>query len=208
MLERAARESDDEALGTIPDVLNVARNMLSKDPMLRPTARDVRDGLFEILRCTSIPSVHCGAHRHDIGIASSSHSSRDRASSIVSLQTVSTTSSRYSDTDTIRSGTTQVHSILNYYSDRSTLSGIQEDDSASLETIEPPPLPHNTDKLNETFGGAAVIPESPTLSELPRSPTSPISPMSPIFDRSTSPSRLNAPTTKAKSWSKPFLLLP
>ncbi|USP78981.1 hypothetical protein yc1106_06255 [Curvularia clavata] len=211
MLERAARESDDEALGTIPDILNIVRNMLSKDPMLRPTARDVRDGLFEVIRCTSIPSVHCGAHRHDIGIASSSHSSRDRASSIVSLQTVSTTSSRYSDTDTIRSGTTQAHSILNYYSDRSTLSGIQEDDSASLETIEPPPMSHNTYKLNESFGGTAVMPESPTLSELPSSPaspTSPLPPLSPIFDRSSSPSRLNAPTTKAKSWSKPFLLLP
>lgn len=204
ILEKAALESNDEALGTIPDILNIIRNMLSRDPMLRPSARDVRDELFEILRCTSIPNVHCGAHRHDMGMGSS-HSDRDRASSIVSLQTVSTTSSRYSDADTIRSGTTQVNSILNYYSDRSTLSGIQEDDRVSLETIEPPSMPHNTDKFHDSLIGTAILPESPTVSELPRSP---ISPTSPTFARSSSPSRLNSSTTKKKPWGKPFVLLP
>ncbi|EUC44024.1 hypothetical protein COCMIDRAFT_99224 [Bipolaris oryzae ATCC 44560] len=232
VLEKASRESDDEAFGTVSDILALIRTMLSKNPMLRPTARDVRDELFEIFSCTSMPNIHCGAHRHDVGVASSSRSDRDRSSSIASLRTVSTISSTYSDVDTIRSGTTQVNSILNYYSDRATLSGIKEDDSVSLETIDTPAISLNNDSFHALCGpgpivaqsaeipeplrslGYATSPASPTVPLspiLPASPTSPTSPTGPsslLSARSPSPSKQNTTTVKVKPWNKPFLLLP
>ncbi|EMD85064.1 hypothetical protein COCC4DRAFT_117848, partial [Bipolaris maydis ATCC 48331] len=48
VLEKASGESDDEAFGIVPDILALIRTMLSKNPMHRPTARDVRDELFDI----------------------------------------------------------------------------------------------------------------------------------------------------------------
>lgn len=198
VLEKASLENDDDAIRAVPNILNLIRTMLSKDPMERPLARDVRDDLFDILQCTSMLDIHCGAHKHDIGIAASAFSSRERASSMASFSTMSTMSSAFSDTDTIRSGTTQVNSILDYYSDKHTLPGIIEDDSASLQTLEPPATSPCAVKYNET----PRLPDSPTMPEPPQSPSSP------AYARGPSPSRPTASAAKVKPWNKPFLLLP
>ncbi|KAH7412252.1 kinase-like domain-containing protein, partial [Phaeosphaeria sp. MPI-PUGE-AT-0046c] len=136
-LEKASFEHDDDAFRAIPPILDLIRNMLSRAPAVRPTARDVRDKLLDIiLHETAIPDIHCGDHKHDIAYAPSS----DGDSSAASLRTMSTMSSTESDTDTIRmstsSDTTGLTSILDSYSDRATLSGISESDADSIRTIE------------------------------------------------------------------------
>ncbi|KAF1941126.1 kinase domain-containing protein [Clathrospora elynae] len=198
ILEKASFENDDDAFRAIPHILNLVRNMLSKAPIVRPSARDVRDRIFDILfNYTSIPDIHCGAHRHDIGLTTS-HSDSDQASSIASLRTMSTMSSS-SDTDTIRSSMTGVTSILNSYSDRTTLSGIEEDDDGdSIRTIEQltPPYVNNS---YETQRKVSIPPSSPTSPRPLQSPTSP------TF---TNVSRQSPSAMKTKLWNKPFLLLP
>lgn len=201
-LERASFEHDDDAFRAIPPILQVIRSMLSKAPMLRPAARDVRDNIFDILfENTSIPDIHCGAHKHDIGLAASSYSGSDRAS-LMTMSTMTSMSSSASDADTIRSSTTRVSSILNSYSDRTTLFGIEEDDSASIKTVEPIATQAHIGRAYESPREAPLPPGSPT------SPTSPRSPMSPLFPSPSSPSRPTSSATKGKSWSKPFMLMP
>jgi hypothetical protein len=200
VLEKASFEHDDDAFRALPPILNLVRGMLSRAPAVRPTARDTRDRLLDILLSeTAIPDIHCGAHKHDdVGVAISPSSSR-RASSITSLRTMSTMSSS-SDTDTIRystsSNATSVSTILNSYSDRATLSGISEDDGDSIRTVGGS-KPLYVDTAYESPRKAPSPPSSPISPRTTRPRT-----MSSSTDRSISPSRLN------KSWSKPFLLLP
>lgn len=215
LLEKASFEHDDDAFRAVPHILNLIRSMLSRAPAIRPTARDVRDRLFDILyNYTSIPDIHCGAHKHDIGLGGSSQSDSDRASSIASLRTMSTmsslassTASSSSDTDTIRLSTssmTPVNSILDSYaSDQATLAGIDDDDSASIRTIEQPTPPY----INTSYESprkAPIPPSSPPTS--PRTSQPPLSPTSTA--RPSSPSRPTSSAQKVKPWSKPFLLLP
>jgi len=206
LLEKTSFEQDDDAFRAIPHVLNVVQSMLSRAPADRPAMRDVRDQLYDILfNNTSIPNIHCGAHKHDIGIATS-YSDSDRASSIASLRTMSTMSSSSSDTDTIRSGTTQVSSIVNSYSDRTTLFEIEEDDGASIRTIEPSKrTPPHIDTSYQSPRKAPLPPGSPTS---PRLPQSPRSPTTPVFTRPHSPSRPSSSSVKVKPWNKPFVLMP
>jgi serine/threonine protein kinase len=199
LLEKTSFEHDDDAFRAIPHILQIVRSMLSRSPMIRPAARDVRDKIFDILfNYTSIPDIHCGAHKHDVGVAASSYSGSDRAS-LMTMSTMSSTSSSTSDTDTIRSST-RVSSILNSYSDRTTLHGIEEDDSSSIKTLEPITAPGHVGKSYESPRQAPISPASPT------SPVSPRSPTSPSFTRPSSP--LRPTSSKGKSWSKPFMLLP
>lgn len=208
-LEKASFEHDDDAFRAIPPMLDLIRSMLSRAPIVRPTARDVRDKLLDIvLHETAIPDIHCGAHKHDIGLAASSDGDSS-AASLRTMSTMSSMSSTTSDTDTIRMSTasdsTAMSSILNSYSDRSALSEISEDDGDSIRTIERPTPPF----INTSY-------ESPRKAPIPpSSPTSPTSPRSPrpltshsTMDMPPSPSRLTASSQKVKSWSKPFLLLP
>ncbi|RAR01490.1 kinase domain-containing protein [Stemphylium lycopersici] len=202
ILEKTSCDHDDDVFRAVPHILNIIRGMLSKGPMARPAARDVRDSIFQVLyNYTSIPDIHCGAHKHDIGVAASSYSDSDRASSIASLRTMSTMSSTASDTDTIRSGSTRVNSILNAYADRMTLSGIEEDDSTSVRTLEAPATPSYVNQSFESPGKAPATPGSPN------SPGSPPSHASTTWPRPSSPSRPTS-ATKTKPWSKPFVLLP
>lgn len=223
ILEDAALAQDDDALRAVPYILPLIRSMLSRNPSMRPGARDVRDRLFDILfNYTSMPEVHCGAHKYDIGIANSSNSGSDRGfsfsssrtSSISSSSTASTSSTISSDADTIRFSTssalstTRVSSILNSYSDRSTLSGISEidDDTSSTYTVRRPSLT----PVNTTYESPRQAPEPPTPPISPRtarSPRSPKSPTSPGSERAASPSSANV-MHKVKPWNKPFLLLP
>jgi serine/threonine protein kinase len=200
LLEKASFEHDDDAFRAVPHILQIIRSMLSRAPTVRPAARDVRDKIFDILfNYTSIPDIHCGAHKHDVGVATSSYSGSDRAS-LMTMSTMSSMSSSTSDTDTIRSSTTRVSSILNSYSDRTTLHGIEEDDSSSIKTLEPIIAPGHVGKSYESPREAPMPPGSPT------SPISPRSPTSPSFARPSSP--LRPTSSRGKSWSKPFMLLP
>ncbi|KAH6841422.1 kinase domain-containing protein [Alternaria alternata] len=200
LLEKASFEHDDDAFRAVPHILQIIRSMLSRAPTVRPAARDVRDKIFDILfNYTSIPDIHCGAHKHDVGVATSSYSGSDRAS-LMTMSTMSSMSSSTSDTDTIRSSTTRVSSILNSYSDRTTLHGIEEDDSSSIKTLEPIIAPGHVGKSYESPREAPMPPGSPT------SPVSPRSPTSPSFARPSSP--LRPTSSRGKSWSKPFMLLP
>lgn len=200
ILEKASCEHDEDAFRAVPHILTLTRNMLSRTPSGRPNARSVRDKLLEILAThTTIPDVHCGAHKHDLGNAGSSTSGSDRASSVASLRTMSTVSSA-SDADTIRISTssmTRVNSIVNSYSDRMTLAGISEDDSASIDTVESALLT----SYNPT-------PRLPPLVSPPTSPTARRTPTSPrSAERPSSPSRLSSSTQK-KSWKGPFFRMP
>lgn len=200
ILEKASYEHDEDAFRAVPHILTLVRDMLGTIPNARPNARNVRDKLLEIVNTyTTIPDVHCGAHKHDFGHAGSSTSGSDRASSVVSLRTMSTISSS-SDADTIRLSTpsmTRVNSIVNSYSDRMTLAGISEDDSASIRTIEPP-LPTS---YNPT-------PRLPPLVSPPASPTTTRTPTSPrSAERPSSPSR-PASSSQKKSWKGPFFRMP
>ncbi|KAF3033172.1 hypothetical protein E8E11_003789 [Didymella keratinophila] len=195
VLEKASCEHDEDAFRAIPHILTLIRGMLNTIPSARPNARHVRDKLVEILSThTSIPDIHCGAHKHDFGHAGSSTSGSDRASSVASLRTMSTISSA-SDADTIRlstSSSTRTNSIINSYSDRMTLAGISEDDRASIRTVEPPPTSYNpTPRLPPLVNSP---PASPTTTTMPSSPRS--------AERPTSPS------TQKKSWKGPFFRMP
>ncbi|KAJ4355053.1 hypothetical protein N0V95_003271 [Ascochyta clinopodiicola] len=203
LLEKASCEHEEDAFRAIPHILTLIRSMMSATPATRPTARNVRDKLLEILTAhTTIPDVHCGAHKHDFGHGGSSTSGSDRASSVTSLRTMSTVSSG-SDTDTIRLSTssmTRVNSIVNSYSDRMTLAGISEDDSASIRTVEAfsPTSYNRTPRLPPLISS----PVSPTTTRTPTSPRSSGPPSSP-----SSPSRSNSSTQK-KSWKGPFFRMP
>ncbi|ORY14034.1 kinase-like domain-containing protein [Clohesyomyces aquaticus] len=206
-IEEASFKHDDDAFRTVPPIMNLIRGMLSRAPHVRPSARDIRDRLLDILlQYTAIPEVHCGAHSHDIGIATSSNSGSDNASTISSLRSSSlSTMSSDSDADTIRHSTTtsvRVSSILNSYHDRaSVLSEISEmDDDESMGAIgRPMPPPLNTlDATRRNIAPSAASPVSP------RSSGTPVSPQSP---RQSSPSGENR-SRKTVPWNKPFMRLP
>ena len=211
ILEKASQEHDDDAFRAIPHILQLIRGMLSRAPVVRPAARDVRDKLFDILfSYTSIPDIHCSSHKHEINIAPSTCSDSTRASSAVSLRTMSTmsTMSSGSDADTIRlsmSSSTHVDSLFDSFSERSTLGGM-DDDSVSLQTIDPPsPSFHNSPY--ESLRKGPVSPTSPLsgprMSLFPRPPTATSRSSSPSSSRPTSSQRMK-PWTK----SKPILRLP
>lgn len=218
MLEKSSFEHDDDAFRAIPLILNLVRSMLSRVPDVRPTARDVRDRLLSIvLNETAIPDIHCGAHKYDIGIATSSDGDSSAASlrtmsTMSSTDTMSSTASSDSDTDTIRlstaSDSTMTFSILDSYSDRATLSEISEDDALSIRTIEGPPPPY-----------IGTSHESPRQAPVPPSPTLPTTPTSPRIRRSStthsasnrSPSPVRSEkssSSKVKPWNKPFFRMP
>ncbi|UPX20023.1 uncharacterized protein EKO05_0010269 [Ascochyta rabiei] len=203
ILEKASCEHDEDAFRAIPHILTLIRSMLSATPAARPTARSVRDELLEILNAyTTIPDVHCGAHKHDFGFSRSSTSGSDRALSVTSLRTISTMSSG-SDADTIRLSTssmTRVNSVVNSYSDRMTLAGISEDDSASIRTMETflPTSYNRTPRLPPLVSSSG----SPTATRTPTSPRSSEPPSSP-----SSPLRSNSSTQK-KSWKGSFFRMP
>ncbi|KAF1931114.1 uncharacterized protein M421DRAFT_99030 [Didymella exigua CBS 183.55] len=161
VLEKASCEHDDDAFRAIPHILTLVRSMLNTTPNARPNARNVRDKLVEILSAhTTIPDIHCGAHNHDFGRAGSSTSGSDRASSVTSLRTMSTISSA-SDADTIRLSTssmTRMNSIVNSYSERMTLAGISEDDSASIRTWSNSPAHANKCAKLPAICGASFEP--------------------------------------------------
>ncbi|KAF2133712.1 hypothetical protein P153DRAFT_330141 [Dothidotthia symphoricarpi CBS 119687] len=204
VLEKASCEHDDEAFRAVPYILSLIRIMLSRAPDVRPSAQNVRDKLFDILRDhTSREDIHCGAHKHD-GATNSSNSGSDRASSIASLRTMSTMSSN-SDTDTIRLSTsynTRIGSVFNPHTDRLTLSGISEDDGASVCTVDWS-IPSDVNNSYEQPRRAPPTPISP-ISPTTRSPTFPTS-----AEQPPSPSRLRSNSAKLKTWkSKSFFTMP
>jgi serine/threonine protein kinase len=225
IIEDASFAQEDDAFRAVPHVMNLIRAMLSRAPSLRPSARDVRDRLLEILsQHTSIPNIHCSEHKYDIGFATSSNSSSDRASTMsssrASTMSMSTVSS---DADTIRFSTAssastssamQVSSILNSYSDRSTLASVSEyDDTESIRTIGREPI----SPVDLTSGDSrSATPRLPTPPMSPMSPMSPTSPGSANFSQIRRPSSPSSPTSPAsptsahrfRPWSKPFVLLP
>ncbi len=229
ILEKASYEHEDDAFRAVPPILQLIRSMLSRAPAVRPAARDVRDKVYDILiGYTSIPNVHCGDHEHDPCIAESTISESTRASSAVSLRTMSTmssdsssdaasirtfsTMSSSSDADTIRlsmSSSTHVDSMFDSFSDRSTLGGV-EDDRASIQTIEPPSprfftAPFDSMK-KKTSISASSPPTSPRMSLFPRSSISTPRSSSPS---PSSPSRpASSQNTKPWTKSKPLLRLP
>jgi len=223
MLENAAPAFDDEAFLAVPPILSIVRTMLSRNPNTRPTAREVRSKLFEILyNNPAMTNMHCGTHKEELAPATSTTSGSDRASSISSYRTSSISSSSSSsvssDADTIRLSTTstmRVASILNSYSDRSTLAGISEDEDDEPEWLSPSkrPVPPPVDKSYESSIMSAEQP-TPPLSPLsprsafpPLSPRSVLSPMADEIERAHSPSNATAKYSKSRSW-KPRLRLP
>jgi serine/threonine protein kinase len=219
VIEDASFEQDDDAFRAVPHVMNLVRGMLSRAPGIRPSAIEVRDRLMDVLlHYTAIPNIHCGAHAHDIDVPGTK-SSIDKASDLSSVRSSSTystvsTSSLASETDTIgysTSSTSRVSSILNSYSDRSSiLSGDFEfDDGASMRTIgraatTPSQAESSVDYSQKPESSPPVSPPSPTTST---SPTSPDSPGSSSRPRPQSSSSV-ASSYKIKPWNKPFLLLP
>lgn len=200
IVEDASFEQDHDSFRAIPHIMNLIRGMLSRAPSIRPNARDIRDRLLDILlHYTAIPDIHCGAHKHDIDLAISSTEGSDRASTMSSRSSTMSISTVSSDADTIRSAssTMRVSSILNSYSDRTTLCEIDEsDDGGSIRTIG-----RSTNASVEDFHFY-----DPTAQRSqPPPPTPPISPTSLKAPRSSPES---ATANKAKPWSKPFLLLP
>jgi serine/threonine protein kinase len=212
LLEKASFEHDDDAFRAIPAILNLVRSMLSRAPVVRPAARDVRDRLLSVvLNETSIPGIHCFAHKHDIGVAASS----DGDSSAASLRTMSTMTSTDSDADTIRlstaSSSSRASSILGLDSDRATLSEISEDDDDSIRTIEGPTPPFLS-SCYECPRQAPMPLGSPTSPITPSSPTSPrfrrLSTSNAATNRSPSPNRPDTSSQKTKPWNKPFFRMP
>lgn len=225
-LETAAAAYEHEEFQAVGHVLILVRTMLSRNPHMRPSANSVLNQLTDILLAyTSMPDIHCGAHKHDILPDGSQRSgsqggwtSSCRASSISS----SSTSSTFSDTDTIRESTSssvRVSSIVNSYSDRSsTLSGISEDDvAAALDDAawaafskKPLPPPVKTRPMSVSYDTSVRYETSPPLSPVSPVSPSPISPRSfrtpvtPESDRSPSPSS----TVVSSRWHKPRVLLP
>ncbi|KAJ4299410.1 hypothetical protein N0V90_004655 [Kalmusia sp. IMI 367209] len=207
VLEDSASAQEDDIFRSIPLVLNLVRNMLSRNAHMRPSAREVRQRLFEILlNFCPVSDIHCAAHNHEVApVTSSSRSGSDGASTFSSFRASSisstSTSSTFSDTDTIRnstSSTIRVSSILNSYTDRSTLSEISEVDDDVVWTSpskRPMPPPVNT-RYEPVRPSPPISPVSPRSFKLPITPES---------DRSPSPSSAPAPT---RLWHKPRLLLP
>ncbi|KAF2488990.1 kinase-like protein [Lophium mytilinum] len=135
VLEDTAFEHDDDAFRSIPHILDLVRAMLSQNPGLRPTARDVRDRLFGILvNYSGIMDVHCGAHSHDILVRASTIDS-DAASTVASLRTSNSGSDSASSSVRVSSMT---NSTLRDSS--ITESSTLFDDSASIRTINAEPL--------------------------------------------------------------------
>ncbi|KAL1610140.1 hypothetical protein SLS60_001805 [Paraconiothyrium brasiliense] len=242
ILETSASTFEHEEFVAIPHILILVRTMLSRNAHMRPSARQVHSQLTDILlEYTTMPDadIHCGAHKHDFRPAASLRAGSDggwtesnRASSISG----SSISSASSDADTIResSSSSRMSSILNSYSERSTLSGISEVDddemwtSFSKKPVPPPvntrspvsarfeespvslrfeesPLPSPVDTRFETSPVDTRYETSPPLSPLsPVSPRSFRTPITPDSDRSPSPS--NA-VVQPSRW-KPRLLLP
>jgi serine/threonine protein kinase len=205
ILEKASYEHEDDAFRAVPHVLLLIRAMLNEAPGIRPAAREVRDALLEILTVyTSIPDVHCGEHKHDIGLATSSNSGSDRRSSVASLRTMSTMSSG-SDADTIRFSTssmTRVSSLTASYSDRTTLSGISEDDGASIRTTKPHTMSYMDTSYDVIQQDAAPLspPLSPASTKWPKSPL--------LTNPPCSPTRPTSSAQKAKPWNKAFFRMP
>lgn len=228
ILEDSASAFEHEEFVAIPHILILVRTMLSRNAHMRPSAREVRSQLLDILlEYTAMDNIHCGSHQHEIAPAASARSGSDggwtnsnRASSI-SGSSISSTSS---DADTIRSSDTirestsssRMSSILNSYSDRSTLSGISETDddetwstfslASSSTSKRPVPPPVIT-------GYETSPPLSPRISSPPLSPLSQLSPISPRSfrtpitpdsDRSPSPS---SAVVQPSRWRKPRNLL-
>ncbi|KAF2267188.1 kinase domain-containing protein [Lojkania enalia] len=210
VVEDASFQHEEDAFRAVPHIMILIRGMLSRAPVIRPTARDVRDRLLDILiQHTAIPNVHCGAHIHDTVLATTSLSGSDQASTMTSSRaSMSTISTDSSDADTIRfsglSPSTRVSSILNSYSDRSsTLSDISElDDGASISTLSldtPHPPPFDTRPCSPRGHHPPIAsPISPRLSNTPS------------FAESTRPSSPTGSTRSRRSapWNKPFILLP
>ncbi|KAF2278896.1 kinase-like protein [Westerdykella ornata] len=215
IIEEASFAQEDDAFRAVPHIMNLIRAMLSRAPNIRPSARDVRDRLLDILmHYTSIPNIHCSSHVFDNGPAYTVSSS-DRASTMSSTSTMTTTTTS-SDADTIRFGSAssfsseeRVSSILNSYSDRSTLASVSEySDADSIHTIEGPSA--------SSIDTAVGQPRGQRLPTPPVSPMSPMSPMSPSSPQGRPPSSPSSPskvpgapaTYKIEPWNKPFLLLP
>lgn len=208
-LEKASFEHDDDAFRAVPYILDVIRSMLSQFPDDRPAARDVRDILIGILcNQTSIPDIHCGAHKYDVGPVPAMSDS-DGTSSVTSLRTMSTmTSSNASDNSYASSDSDTIRMSRNdSFSDCASVSEYSVDDSASIRTIEPPIQP-----LNIPQPLASPVFESPRQAPLPpASPSSPTSPRTLRFSTSTTiVERPPSPSTpvKSKSWSKPKFRMP
>ncbi|KAJ4350003.1 uncharacterized protein N0V89_008624 [Didymosphaeria variabile] len=222
ILEDSASANEHEEFVAIPHILILVRTMLSRNAHMRPSARAVHSQLTDILlEYTTMPDIHCGAHKHETRPAASSRSVSDggwtnsnRASSISG----SSISSASSDADTIRESTSssRMSSILNSYSERSTLSGISEVDDDETWTSfskKPVPSPVNTASPVSARFEASPLPSpvdtryetSPPLSPLsPVSPRSFKTPITPDSDRSPSPS---SAVVQPSRW-KPRLLLP
>ena len=210
-LETSASAFEHEELQAIPPILAIVRTMLSRNPHMRPSAREIHTQLTDILLTnTSMPDIHCGAHKQDPAPAASSRSDSEggwTSSYRCSSMSSSSTDSTFSDTDTIRQSTAssvRVSSIVNSYSDRSTLSGISEldiDDHPMWESFTSKSTAPSVDTDYET--SPPLSPVSPPLS--PVSPRSFRTPITPESDRSPSPSsKVVAPSR----WHKPRLLLP
>ncbi|KAF2439625.1 hypothetical protein P171DRAFT_466692 [Karstenula rhodostoma CBS 690.94] len=219
LLEESASAFEHEEFVAIPHILILVRTMLSRNAHMRPSAREVRSQLLDIiLEYTTMDNIHCGVHKDETAPAAPSRSGSDggwtesnRASSISG----SSISSASSDADTIRESTSssRMSSILNSYSDRSTLSGISElDDDETWSTFSSTskrPVPTPVITRYETSP-----PLSPRISSPPLSPLSPLSPVSPRSfmtpitpdsDRSPSPS---SAVVQPSRWHKPRRILP
>ncbi|KAF1969265.1 hypothetical protein BU23DRAFT_557756 [Bimuria novae-zelandiae CBS 107.79] len=208
-LESSATAFEHEEFQVIPHILALVRTMLSRNPHMRPSAREIRTQLTDIyLTYTSMPDIHCGAHKHDPAPPASLRSGSDggwtttnRSMSISSASTDST----FSDTDTIRGSTSssvRVSSILESYSDRSSLSGISEVDvveDATWTSFSKRPIPPPVNVRYE-----ASPPISPVSLVSPVSPRSFRTPITPESDRCPSPSS----KIVQNKWHKPRLLLP
>ena len=60
IIEDASFAQDDVAYRAVPHIMNLIRGMLSRAPSIRPSAKDVRDRLMDILlHYTAIPNIHC-----------------------------------------------------------------------------------------------------------------------------------------------------
>lgn len=218
VIEDESFKHDDDAFRAVPHIMNLIRGMLSRAPDMRPSARDVRDQLLDILlHYTAIPVIHCSSHKHDdLGFPTSSTSGSDRASTMSSSRASSISMSTVSsDADTIRfppHSPSRISSLLNsyaIYADRSRLESVSEfDDAGSIRTIEP--------VASVSFVDMPVSP--PRTTHAPRLPTPPLSPFSavppsPSAMGSRPPSSPTVPATpagpsKIQPWKKPFLMMP
>ncbi|KAF9728867.1 hypothetical protein PMIN06_002440 [Paraphaeosphaeria minitans] len=237
ILEDSASAFEHDEFVAIPHILILVRTMLSRNAHMRPSAREVRSQLTDILlEYTTIDDIHCGSHKQDIAPAASARSGSDggwtesnRASSI-SGSSISSTSS---DADTIRSSDTirestassRMSSILNSYSARSTLSGISETDddetwstfSSSSNTTSKRPVPPRVLTAYETSPPLSPRFSSPPLSSRfsspPLSPLLPLAPISPqSFRTPITPDSDRSPSpssgvVKPSRWRKPRNLL-